>query len=71
MRPAHDINAHSLPHIIYSVRSDTAPEMALSTLANVYRFVLDRQATKEAAPESRPDDGTKIKEYSANEHNSR
>jgi hypothetical protein len=56
MRPAHDINAHSLPHITYSVRSGTSPEMELSTLANIYRFILGCHAKKKAAPESRPED---------------
>jgi hypothetical protein len=31
------------------------PEAEVSALANVYRFVLDCHAKKEAAPESRPD----------------
>jgi hypothetical protein len=44
MRPAHDINAHSLPHITYFVRSGTTPGMERSTLANVYRYVLKRKA---------------------------
>jgi hypothetical protein len=59
MRAARDIDAHSLPDIAYSVRSGTSPEMERSTIANVYRFVLDCHARKEAAPESRPDDARK------------
>jgi hypothetical protein len=42
--------------IAYSQRSDIATEAEVSTLANIYRFVLDCRAKKEAAPESRPDD---------------
>ena len=40
--------------ITYTVRLDATPETEISTLANVYRFVLER---REAAPrQSRPDD---------------
>ena len=58
------------PAIIYASRPDATAKMECSTLANVYRFVLDRHARKEAAPDSRPDDGTKVKEDSANGHRS-
>jgi len=44
------------PRITYTAHSDTNVESELSALANVYRFVLDCHAKKEAAPESRPDD---------------
>ena len=57
------------PAISYAPRPDVATEAEVSALANVYKFVLGR-AKKEAAPESRPDDGTKVKEDSANEHRS-
>jgi hypothetical protein len=41
----------------YAPRSDATPDTELSTLANVYKFVLDCRANKEAAPrQSRPDD---------------
>ena len=56
------------PRITYAHNPDTAtPRAEISALANVYRFVLER---KEAATSSvcRPDDGTKSKEDSANEH---
>jgi hypothetical protein len=46
--------------ITYTVRLDATSETEISTLANVYRFVLER---KEAAPrQSRPDDvkGSKL-----------
>ena len=43
--------------ITYTVRLDATPETEISTLANVYKFVLER---KEAAPrQSRPDDARK------------
>jgi hypothetical protein len=54
-------------HIHYAQRPDATPEAELGALASVYRFVLDCHEKKEAAPESRPDDGTKVKEDSANE----
>jgi hypothetical protein len=57
-------------HIRYAQRPDATLEAELSALASAYRFVLDCHAKKEAAPESRPDDGTKVKEDSANEHRS-
>jgi hypothetical protein len=44
------------PPIIYTPRPDATPEAELSTLINVYRFVLDCSAKQEAAPDSRPDD---------------
>ncbi len=57
-------------HIIYRSRPESTPGTELTAIANVYRFVLDCRAKKEPAPESRPDDGTKVKEDSANEHRS-
>jgi hypothetical protein len=56
------------PVISYEHRPDTTPKAELSALAAVYRFIIDSRARKEAAPESRPNDGTKVKEDSANEH---
>jgi hypothetical protein len=47
------------PRITYAPRPDATLEAELSALANVYRFVLDCHAKKEAAPESRPDDARK------------
>jgi len=41
----------------YAQRADATLETELSTLANVYRFVLDCHAKKEATPESRPNGG--------------
>jgi hypothetical protein len=45
--------------IVYRPREDASAEAELSALVNVYRFVLDCRAKKEAAPESRPDDARK------------
>jgi hypothetical protein len=54
----------SSPRISYSARPDATPEAELSTLVNVYKFVLDCHAKKEAAPESRPDDAKEINSVS-------
>jgi hypothetical protein len=51
--------------VIYTSRTDATPEAELSTLAAIYRIVLS--ANKGPARESRPNDGTEIKEDSANE----
>jgi hypothetical protein len=59
MRAAHDIGNKPLPGIAYAPCPDALSEAELSTLANVYRFVLDCHAKKEPAPESRPDDARK------------
>ncbi len=56
------------PHTSYASLPDTTEDKESRTLGDVYRFVLDCHAKKEPAPESRPDDGTKVKEDSANEH---
>jgi hypothetical protein len=45
----------SEPVVSYELRPGTTPESELSTLAGVYKFVLDRHAKKKAAPESRPE----------------
>lgn len=43
--------------ISYSPRPDTTHETEICALGNVYRFILDCHAKKEAAPlQSRPDD---------------
>jgi hypothetical protein len=65
MRAAHDIGTQSLPGIAYAPRPDALPEAELSTLAAVYRFVLDCHAKKKAGPESRPDAGKEINEQSS------
>jgi hypothetical protein len=71
MRDAQNISAQSLPNITYAPGPNASPEAEISALAAVYRFVLVCCAKKEAAPENRPDDGTKVKEDSANEHHSK
>jgi hypothetical protein len=47
------------PHITYTPSHEVTAEAELSTLASIYRFVLDCHAKKKAAPESRPDDARK------------
>lgn len=47
------------PTAAYGSRPDNTLEAEISTLATVYRFVLDCHTKKEAAPESRPDDARK------------
>jgi hypothetical protein len=43
--------------VTYAPRPDVTPDVEVSALANVYKFVLDCRAKKEAAPrQSRPDD---------------
>lgn len=44
------------PTAAYGSRPDNTLEAEISTLATVYRFVLDCHTKKEAAPESRPED---------------
>jgi hypothetical protein len=46
----------SAPRITYVFRPNSTQDTELNVLASVYKFVLDRRAMKEAAPESRPDD---------------
>ena len=43
-------------HIRYVRRADVTPEAEPSTLANVYRFIIECHAKKEAATENRPED---------------
>ena len=44
MRTARDIDAQPLPGIAYAVRPDATAEAELSALANVYRYVLNKNA---------------------------
>ncbi len=44
------------PRIAYAPRPDTTPETEISALANVYRFVLDCRAKKEATRPGSPED---------------
>ena len=45
----------SNPPIVYTPRPDATPEGELNALANVYRFILDRHAKKEATRPGAPD----------------
>ena len=52
------------PRMTYTPRPDATPEAEVNVLANVYRFILDCLAKKEAAePDGR--DGTKLQGDSA------
>jgi hypothetical protein len=42
--------------VVYEPRPDTTPEAELSALANVYRFILDCHAKKEAAHPAAPNE---------------
>ncbi len=44
------------PRITYTFRSDATPEAEVNVLANVYRFILDCHAKREAA-EAAPEPG--------------
>jgi hypothetical protein len=44
MRAARDIDAQPLPGITYAVRPDATAQAELSALANVYRYVLNKNA---------------------------
>jgi hypothetical protein len=48
----------SRPHIVYTPRPEAASE-EVSVLANLYHFIINCHAKKEAAPESRPEDARK------------
>jgi hypothetical protein len=61
----------SSTRITYSQRPDSIQEAETSALANVYRLVLDSAKKRgRLLDKSGPDDGTKSKEDSANEHRS-
>lgn len=71
MLPAHDISPQSLPRIVYSPRDDTSAKVEASILANIYALALQKYRVKqEATRPGSPDDGTVIKEDSANGHRS-
>ena len=42
--------------ITYTPHHEATPAAEISALVNVYKFILESHAQKEAAPESRPDD---------------
>jgi hypothetical protein len=71
MRAAQDIAAQSLAGITYAARPDATPEAESSAVAAVFKFALACQSRKEATSPGSPDDGTKVKEDSANENHSR
>ena len=54
--------------IAYATRPDASPQAELSTLANVYKFVLDCHAKKEATRPGSPDDAKEIKDDSRHQH---
>jgi hypothetical protein len=49
-------------NIVYVQREGITPGAELDALSACFRFILECHARKEAAPEDRPDDGTKVKE---------
>ena len=58
------------PVITYAPRPDATAEAEIGALANVYKFLMDCRARKEATRPGSPDDGIKVKEDSADEHRS-
>ena len=58
MRDAQDISAQTLRNITYTPCPNASPEAEISTLANVYRFILDCHAKKRGRTldESGPED---------------
>jgi hypothetical protein len=61
----------SSPRITYTSRPDATPEAELNVLANVYRFILDCNANKKAAPASGPDDAKESNGSVAKKHHTR
>jgi hypothetical protein len=59
--------------IRYAPRLDATPEAEISALSDCYRFVIESHKKKRGRllDKSGPDDGTKIKEDSANDHYTR
>jgi hypothetical protein len=49
----------SSAQVRYSQRPDVSEEAERPVLANVYRFIIDSHAKKEAVPENRPEDARK------------
>jgi hypothetical protein len=54
--------------ISYAQRGGATPQAEISVLSACYQFILDCHAKKEATRPGSPDDGTKVKEDSANGH---
>ncbi len=53
------------PRITYAQRPEAPPEDEGMILADIYQYILNCRAKKEAASPGGPDDGTRIKEDSA------
>ena len=60
----------SSARIVYSQRPDAASAAELNALAAVYRTVLNAEQRGRIPDKSGPEDGTEVKEDSANEHRS-
>ena len=60
----------SSARIAYSQRPGATAEAEVSVLASIYMLAISSHARKEATRPGSPDDGTKVKEDSANEHRS-
>jgi hypothetical protein len=58
----------SSAHISYIQRSGATPEGEVAALANVYRFILDNHAKKEATRPGSPDDAKEIEYVSRQSH---
>jgi hypothetical protein len=69
MRSAHDIDAQSLPGIVYAQRTDSSPESELAALTNVYRLALDstkkrgRLLDKSGLEDARKDQDARTKSH--------
>jgi hypothetical protein len=58
-------------HITYTQRSDATSEDEVAALRNIYRFIIDCHAKKEATRSGSPDDAKEIKNDSRHEHHSK
>ena len=58
----------SSPRIIYAQRSDATSEDEVAALRNIYRFIIDCHAKKEATRRGSPDDAKEIKNVSRHSH---
>ena len=58
------------PRIAYRARDDATRESEVSVLASIYKLAISSHARKEATRPGSPEDGTEVKEDSANEHRS-
>ena len=60
----------SSARITYSQGPDASAAAEVSVLASIYKLAISSHARKEATRPGSPDDGTEVKEDSANEHRS-